>query len=47
MGSTLPFTVHHHAAAKSHIAVSNLGRIQEDVAYYANKENAAQVPALR
>jgi hypothetical protein len=45
--STLPFTVHHHPAARSHIALSNLGRIQEDVEFYAQRENQVQTPLLR
>lgn len=43
----IPFVVHHHPAARSHIAQSNLRRIQEDVAFYAGRENQAQTPILK
>lgn len=47
VNSQIPFVINHHPAAKSHIAQSNLHRIQEDVAFYANRENQIQTPALR
>lgn len=43
----LPFLVKHHPSAKSHIAITSLERIQEDLKYYADKENVTRTPALK